>query len=64
MRQYFPLLLPTPPQPHPLPLPRRGRDPPARLSARRDINRELEELSDEEGEYDELVRRGRYVRMR
>jgi hypothetical protein len=51
--QVFPHLLPKPPQPYPTPLPPRRIY--GHLNARRDLQREMEDLSDEEGELDELV---------
>lgn len=51
----FPTLLPKPPQPHPLPLPRYGQRP-ARLNATRNLAREMEDLSEEEDELEEVVR--------
>ena len=51
----FPDLLPKPPQPHPVPLPRYGQQP-ARFNATRDLAREMEDLSDEEDDLDDLVR--------
>ena len=51
----FPSLLPRPPQPHPTPLPRHGRYD-ARMNARRDLVREMDDLSDEEAEVDDIVR--------
>lgn len=50
----FPTLLPKPPQPHPLPLPRYGQQP-ARFNATRDLAREMEDLSEEEDDLDDLV---------
>ncbi|KZV87403.1 hypothetical protein EXIGLDRAFT_773715 [Exidia glandulosa HHB12029] len=52
-RPKFPLLLPRPPQPHPVPLAPRSQRRRVRLSSRRDINRELEQLSEEENEIEE-----------
>ncbi|KAI0957769.1 hypothetical protein AcW1_006050 [Taiwanofungus camphoratus] len=49
----FPNLLPKPPQPHPTPLPKIGQRY-GRLNSRRDLLREMEDLSDEEDELDEL----------
>ena len=49
----FPTLLPKPPQPHPLPLPRHGQQP-ARMNAIRDLNREMDDLSEEEKQVDVL----------
>jgi len=50
----FPLLLPTPPHPYPLPLRTRLRN--GRMNAFRDIQREMDDLSDEENELEDLVR--------
>jgi hypothetical protein len=50
----FPLLLPNPPEPYPTPLPRCLRTY-SRLSARRDLVVEMEDLSDEEVELEEQV---------
>ncbi len=50
----FPNLLPKPPQPHPIPLPPYGQKP-LRFNATRDLVREMDDLSDEEEEMDELV---------
>ncbi len=51
----FPDLLPRPPEPHPLPLPRYGQ-PPRRFNQVRDLLREMDDLSSEEEELDEIVR--------
>ncbi|GBE85627.1 hypothetical protein BKA93DRAFT_820692 [Sparassis latifolia] len=45
----FPNLLPQPPQPHPTPLPPYGHRT-GRLNSRRDLQREMDELSEEEEE--------------
>ena len=50
----FPTLLPRPPQPHPTPLQKYGR--PGRLNSRRNLLQEMDDLSDEEDELDDLVR--------
>lgn len=50
----FPTLLPKPPQPPPLPLPRFGQQR-MRMNAIRDLVREMDDLSDEEDELDDLV---------
>lgn len=50
----FPHLLPKPPQPHPTPLPKSGR-PGGRLNTRRDLQREMDDLSDEENELEDIV---------
>ena len=52
----FPTLLPKPPQPHPLPLPRHGQRP-ARLNAIRDLNKEMDDLSDEDEQLEDQVRK-------
>jgi len=49
----FPHLLPKPPQPHPTPLPKHGRVY-GHLNARRDLQREMEDLSDEENELEDI----------
>ncbi|KAH9484120.1 hypothetical protein JR316_0003600 [Psilocybe cubensis] len=49
---YFPRLLPKPPQPHPVPLPKEPIY--GHLNAYRDIQREMDDLSDEEHELEEL----------
>jgi len=49
----FPILLPKPPHPFPMPLPRRRVY--AHLNAFRDLQREMDDLSDEENELDDLV---------
>jgi len=50
----FPMLLPDPPEPYPTPLPRMRRAN-ARLNARRDLVKEMDDLSDEDNEVDDLV---------
>ena len=50
----FPNLLPKPPQPHPTPLPKSGRST-GRLNTRRDLQREMDDLSDEENELEDIV---------
>ena len=50
----FPRLLPKPPQPHPTPLPKPDRVY-GRLNVRRDLVKEMEDLSEEENELEELV---------
>jgi hypothetical protein len=50
----FPDLLPRPPQPHPLPLSRRRIY--GQLNAVRDLQREMDDLSDEENELEDIVR--------
>ncbi|KAI0042695.1 hypothetical protein FA95DRAFT_1609991 [Auriscalpium vulgare] len=50
----FPTLLPRPPQPHPIPLPRPGRAP-DRINTRRDLVQEMDDLSDEEAELEEIT---------
>ncbi|OCH92120.1 hypothetical protein OBBRIDRAFT_818497 [Obba rivulosa] len=50
----FPNVLPNPPQPYPLPLPARGQRP-GRLNSRRDLAREMDDLSDEEDELEGLT---------
>jgi hypothetical protein len=52
----FPMLLPTPPQPHHTPLPALGCGP-RRISDRRDLLQEIDDLSDEENELEDLVKR-------
>lgn len=52
----FPMLLPTPPQPHHTPLPALGRGP-RRINDRRDLVQEIDDLSDEESELEDLVRK-------
>ena len=51
----FPTLLPKPPQPPPFPLPKYGQQR-LRMNAVRDLLREMDDLSDEEDELDDLVR--------
>lgn len=50
----FPHLLPKPPQPHPTPLPKAG-GPSVRFNVRRNLQREMDDLSDEENELEDLV---------
>jgi hypothetical protein len=50
----FPNLLPQPPQPYPTPLPKAGRHV-SRLNSRRDLEREMADLSAEEEEIDQIV---------
>ena len=50
----FPPLIPKPPQPHPIPLPKR-RGVYGNLNQVRDLNREMDDLSDEENELEDLV---------
>jgi len=49
----FPPLIPKPPQPHPIPLPKR-RGVYANLNQVRDLQREMDDLSDEETELEDL----------
>ncbi|KZT69791.1 hypothetical protein DAEQUDRAFT_765118 [Daedalea quercina L-15889] len=48
----FPTLLPRPPQPHPTPLQKYGR--PGPINRRRNLQQEMDDLSDEEDELDDL----------
>lgn len=50
------MLLSTPPQPHHTPLPALGRGP-RRINDRRDLVQEIDDLSDEENELEDLVSR-------
>ncbi|KAI0032201.1 hypothetical protein K488DRAFT_86069 [Vararia minispora EC-137] len=50
----FPTLLPRPPQPHPVPVPRDGRES-GRLNLRRDWARDMDDLSDEEAELEDVT---------
>ncbi|PCH37720.1 hypothetical protein WOLCODRAFT_160992 [Wolfiporia cocos MD-104 SS10] len=50
----FPHLLPQPPQPHPTPLGHNVQST-GRLNSRRDLQREMDDLSDEEDEWDDLI---------
>ncbi|KDQ61163.1 hypothetical protein JAAARDRAFT_32170 [Jaapia argillacea MUCL 33604] len=52
--QIFPTLLPKPPQPHPLPLPAAGRSE-GRLNSRRDLVREMDDLSEEEMQLEDIT---------
>jgi hypothetical protein len=52
-RPIYPFLLPKPPQPHPTPLPERRVY--SHLNAFRDLQREMDDLSDEENELEELA---------
>jgi len=49
----LPLLLPDIPKPHPTPLPPNSGQPPGRLSSRRNLRNEMEDLSDEEDDIEE-----------
>jgi len=55
----FPPLLARPPQPHPIPLPKR-RYGGGNLNQVRDLQREMDDLSDEENELEDLVSVGEY----
>lgn len=50
---HFPLLLPKPPQPHPTPLSKRRVY--THINAFRDLQREMDDLSDEENELEDLA---------
>lgn len=50
----FPHLLPKPPQPHPKPLTNTGHR--GHLNDIRDLQREMDDLSDEENEIEDIVR--------
>ena len=52
-RPNFPLLLPKAPQPHPIPLPKTRVY--SNLNAFRDLQREMDDLSDEENELEDLA---------
>lgn len=58
----FPNLLPRPPQPHPTPLSKHGQRS-GRLNSLRDLQREMDDLSDEEEELEDLVRRSLHHRI-
>ncbi|KAF8511150.1 hypothetical protein BU17DRAFT_97493 [Hysterangium stoloniferum] len=49
----FPVMLPTPPQPHHTPLAPLGKGP-RRISDRRDLVQEIDDLSEEEGELEDM----------
>lgn len=51
---FFPNFLPSPPKPHPKPLPQLGRAP-KRVNDYRDLFQELEDLSEEETEIEDIV---------
>jgi hypothetical protein len=53
--QIFPLLLPRPPEPYPTPLPKCRPASGGRLNTRRDLVKEMADLSDEDNELDEQV---------
>lgn len=47
--------MPQPPKPHPVPLPKQGHDY-GHFNAFRDLQRELDDLSDEENAIEDMVR--------
>ncbi|KAK1234662.1 hypothetical protein PQX77_002134 [Marasmius sp. AFHP31] len=52
--QVFPRLLPEPPKPYPVPLPAPGKGNYGNMKARRDLQRDMNDLSDEEKELEDL----------
>jgi hypothetical protein len=58
---HFPLLLPKQNPPHPLPIPRKRVY--AHINAVRDLQREMDDLSDEENELEDIVRDSLYISL-